>query len=221
MGLRCPVSPFSARECEIRIVEAVKGTMHERIIEAASELFYAQGLRAVSADKIIERVGTTKVTFYRHFRSKDDLIVEYLQRRAAWERAGIQQAIEAAGGDPDEALRLIAEGIGSASCSPGFRGCPFINAAAEYADAEHPVRQVVDAHRRWYQETFEALLAPYGLGNAPEVAADLVLLRDGAMVAGYLGDPQTVSRSLYRGGQALIAFARGEQGSKPALRLGT
>jgi len=62
---------------------AVPSPVRERLVEAASELFYAQGLRAVSADRIIERVGTTKVTFYRHFRTKDDLVVAFLEREDA------------------------------------------------------------------------------------------------------------------------------------------
>jgi AcrR family transcriptional regulator len=188
-------------------VEAVKVAMRERIVEAASDLFYAEGLRAISADKIIERVGTTKVTFYRHFRSKDDLIVAYLERRAQWERDAVTQAREQAGGDPDAALRLIADGIGAASCSPGFRGCPFINAAAEYADPTHPVRQVVDRHRRWFHDAFEEMLAPVDIDDRSAVAAHLVLLRDGAMVSGYLGDPAEVSRSLYQGARAVISYA--------------
>ena len=129
---------------------AGKPSMRERILEAAADLFYAQGIRAVSADKIIAKVGITKVTFYRHFHTKDDLVVAYLERRAQWERGAVEAARQAAGDDVLEVFRMIAEGIGAETCSPGFRGCPFINAAAEYADPEHPVRQVVDTHRRWF-----------------------------------------------------------------------
>src|SRR4051812_38207885 len=107
-------------ECEVRIMGGVTSPVRERLIEAASELFYAQGLRAVSADKIIERVGTTKVTFYRHFRTKDDLVVTYLRARAAIEREGVGVAIARADGDADTALRLMSEGIGAVACSPGF-----------------------------------------------------------------------------------------------------
>jgi AcrR family transcriptional regulator len=128
-----------------------KVPMRERIVEAATALFYAQGLRAVSAEKIIAQVGITKVTFYRHFPTKDDLIVAYLERRAKWERDAIAHARQSADDVPD-VFRIIAQAIGAESCSPGFRGCPFINAAAEYADPEHPVRRVVDAHRRWFKQ---------------------------------------------------------------------
>lgn len=183
---------------------AVTTPVRERLLEAASELFYAQGLRAVSADKIIERVGTTKVTFYRHFRTKDNLVVAYLEGRAAIEREGIGAAITHAGGDPETALRLISEGVGAVACSPGFRGCPFINAAAEYADPDSPVRRIVAEHRAWYQKTFEQLIAPLSLPDPAAVADELMLLRDGAMVAGYLGDPAAVAGSFLRACQAVI-----------------
>ena len=184
--------------------KAGKPSMRERIIEAATELFYTQGIRAVSAEKIIARVGITKVTFYRHFPTKDELIVAYLERRAQWERDAVGGARAAAAGDASEVFRMVAEGIGAESCSPGFRGCPFINAAAEYADAEHPVRKVVDAHRRWFKDVIEEMLQQIGVVDVSDVADQLVMLRDGAMVGGYLGDPRTIARSLYNAGRAVI-----------------
>ncbi len=183
-----------------------KVSVRERVIDAATQLFYAQGIRAVSAEKIIALVGITKVTFYRHFPSKDDLIVAYLQRRAAWERDSILAVRQMVGDDVPSAFRIIAEAIGAESCSPGFRGCPFINAAAEYSDPQHPVRQVVDEHRRWFKRAIEELLIEIDVANASEIADELVMLRDGAMVSGYLSDPHTVARSLYNAGRAIIEF---------------
>jgi len=185
---------------------AEKLSMRERIIEAATDLFYAHGIRAVSAERIIAQVGITKVTFYRHFPTKDDLIVAYLERRASWERNAVEGAKEAASGSVADAFRIIAEGIGAESCSPGFRGCPFINAAAEYSDPDHPVRKTVDSHRRWFKVAIEELLLEIGIKNAGPVADELVMLRDGAMVSGYLSDPQTVARSLYNAGRAVIEY---------------
>jgi AcrR family transcriptional regulator len=179
--------------------------MRARILEAATDLFYAQGLRAVSAEKIIAQVGITKVTFYRHFPTKDDLIVAYLERRAMWERDAIGQARQAASDVPD-VFRIIAEAIGAESCSPGFRGCPFINAAAEYADPDHPVRRVVDAHRRWFRQAIQDLLDEINVADSGRVADQLVMLRDGAMVSGYLSDPTVVADALYNAARAVIAF---------------
>jgi len=187
----------------------------ERIVDAAAELFYAQGLRAVSADKIIERAGITKVTFYRHFPTKDDLIVAYLERRAAWERGAILGASEAAHGNVDETIRLVSEGIGREACTPGFRGCPFINAAAEYADADHPVRRVVNEHRAWFRSMLEKLTASIGIDD-PAVAEELMMLRDGAMVSGYLSNADKVSAALLSASRAVIASPRTDAEPTPA-----
>jgi len=185
---------------------AAKVSMRERIIDAATQLFYAQGLRAVSAEKIIALVGITKVTFYRHFPSKDDLIVAYLERRAEWERNAILTVRQMTGDDVPSVFRIVAEAIGAESCSPGFRGCPFINAAAEYPDPQHPIRQVVDEHRRWFKRTIEELLNEIDVPDASRVADELVMLRDGAMVSGYLSEPRIVANALYNAGRAVIEF---------------
>ena len=184
----------------------VTSPVRDRLLDAASELFYSQGLRAVSVDKVIDRAATTKVTFYRHFKSKDDLVVDYLERTAAQERAGIGGAVDQADGDVDAALRAISELLGGMACSPGFRGCAFINAAAEYPDAGSPVRRVVDAHRAWYRAAFERLVAPLGLPDPLAVAEDLLLLRDGAMVAGYLDRSPAVAGSFLRSSRAVVGL---------------
>jgi AcrR family transcriptional regulator len=186
------------------MIATVKTSMRQRLVDAATELFYAYGLRAVSVDKVIEAAGTTKVTFYRHFKSKDDLVVAYLEGRAAVEREGVGAAVAAAGGEADAVLRLIAEQLGIIACAPGFRGCPFINAAAEYPDPDSQVRKAVDEHRAWCRATFAALVAPFAPERAAEAGDDLMLLRDGAMVAGYLDEPDAVAASFLRSAKAVV-----------------
>ncbi|WP_415854577.1 TetR/AcrR family transcriptional regulator [Sinomonas sp. G460-2] len=165
--------------------------------------YYAQGIRATSADRIIEQVGITKVTFYRHFRSKSDLVVAYLEKQAAAERDWMKNA--RSNGDPIESLRALATGIGSASCSPGFRGCPFINAAAEFSDPDDPVRATVDTHRSWTLDQFAAVAAEAEVSDVESTAKQLMILRDGAMVNGYLGQPETVADSLGAAFTSIVA----------------
>lgn len=185
---------------------ARRGGMRERILEAANQLFYSQGIRATSADRIIEMVGITKVTFYRHFRTKGDLVVAYLEQQAAAERAWMESVIEQ--GDPIGSLRAFATGIGAASCQPGFRGCAFINAAAEFADVEDPVRKTVDAHRAWMLHKFEGVARDADVDDVAATARQLMLLRDGAMVNGYLGAPEELAASLSAAFASIVEPAR-------------
>jgi AcrR family transcriptional regulator len=175
-----------------------------RILEAASGLFYSQGIRVTSADRIIEAVGITKVTFYRHFRSKSDLVVAYLEGQAAQERDWM---LSARHDDAMESLRALATGIGSAGCSPGFRGCPFINAAAEFSDPSDPVRKAVDAHRAWVREQFAGIASDAGVTDIDSVTRQLVILRDGAMVSGYLSEPTTLADSLDAAFASIVSSA--------------
>lgn len=179
----------------------------DRILDAASELFYAHGIRAVSADKVIERAGITKVTFYRHFRTKDALVVAYLERQAAWERAALD-GMRASVDDAEQAFRRFAHAVGAEACKPGFRGCSFINAAAEYAAPDSPVRTVVAEHRAWYRSTFTSMLEQLDVPDAEQVADELMMLRDGAMLSGYLSDPARVADALERAMFAVIDGSR-------------
>lgn len=179
---------------EERTVPAARTDTRARILEAANELFYSHGIRATSADRIIEQVGITKVTFYRHFRTKSDLVVAYLEGQSAAERAWMQGASRP--GEPLVTLRTIAADIGAASCGPDFRGCAFINAAAEVADPADPVRAAVREHRQWMVDFFAGIAAELGARDAESVASQLMMLRDGAMVGGYLGESSTVAEAL-------------------------
>jgi AcrR family transcriptional regulator len=174
-----------------------EGVARNRILDAATELIYANGIRGTSADRIIEQAGITKVTFYRHFKTKTDLVVAYLERQAAGERSAFETAHHP--GDPVRSLHDIAALIGTASCTPGFRGCAFINAAAETPDAADPVRVVVDGHRRWMRDLFASIGEDAGVASPEKTARQLMMLRDGAMVGGYLGEPEEISDTLEGG----------------------
>jgi AcrR family transcriptional regulator len=182
--------------------------VRERILAAADALFYAEGIRAVSADRIIAEAGVSKVTFYRYFPAKDDLVLAYLRGRADWERTLVEQARAAHPGDPAATLAAFAEAIAEVGCAPGFRGCPFINAAAEYADPEHPVRRTVAAHRAWFAGLLTELLTELGVAAPGRAVEHLMMLRDGAMVGGYLGAvTQPRARSLVAAGRAVVEAA--------------
>ncbi|MCC3296328.1 TetR/AcrR family transcriptional regulator [Arthrobacter sp. zg-Y916] len=174
--------------------------VRDRILAAAGELFYAEGIRAVSADKIIAAASTTKVTFYRYFPTKDDLVAGYLDAQSD----RIREAAARLPADPCQALAALADAMGTEACRPGFRGCPFINAAAEYPAADHPVRAAVERHRNWFHGLVADLAARLGAEDPQQAADQLVMLRDGAMVHGYVSDPTGVGPSLLQAGRAVL-----------------
>lgn len=184
-------------------------SVRERILAAAARQYYTDGIRAASADKLIAEAGVSKVTFYRHFPGKDELVVAYLAGIAEQERAAVTAHRVAHPDDPAATLRWYADGVGAMACGRGFRGCPFLNATAELADTGHPGRQVVAEHRAWLTGQVAELVV--GLGAAPDRAAatarQLMMLRDGAMVAGHADDPAAVADALVAAGRAVLGSA--------------
>ncbi|MEU4555961.1 TetR/AcrR family transcriptional regulator [Micromonospora violae] len=174
-----------------------------RLLTTAIRLFYSEGMHSVGIDRIISEAKVTRATFYRHFPSKDDLILAYLREIHRMEREAVDTAI-ATHSSPVDPLRAIAGSIARNIQSPGFRGCAFLNAAAEYPATEHPVRQEIIAHRQWFLDTLTTLMAQVHQETADPAARHFVMLRDGAMAAGCLFDPALVSETFLRGVDGLL-----------------
>ena len=174
-----------------------------RLLATAIRLFYAEGLHSVGIDRIVAEAKVTRATLYRHFPSKDGLVVAYLQAVARAERAGVDEAV--AGGLPAAGvLRAIAKSIAEVVQSARFRGCAFLNAVAEVPDPEHPVHQAVLAHREWFQRTVTDLLAQVGVTSPDLAGRHFVMLRDGAMASGCLSDPGEVCETFVQGVEGIL-----------------
>lgn len=129
-----------------------------------------------------------KATFYHHFRSKEELVLAYLAAEYARQR----DLLAAVPGGGVERVETILVKLAEISAGPGFRGCPFLNAAAEFADAGHPVRKLVDDYRGWYRGMMRDILVEADRPDAEQKADLLLLVRDGITVAGGLGDQAAV-----------------------------
>jgi AcrR family transcriptional regulator len=204
------VDPSDAGPRSGRVGSAPPGepSVRDRIMEAAQDLFGTRGIRAVSAEEVVGVVGMTETAFYRHFLSMEHLVVAYLERRAAWERGVVAAARQASGGDVCEAFRLVMEEIGATGRVQGSPGCPFVDAAREFPDAENSVRRLVMAHRRWFETALAEMLAQVGITEAAAAAGQLMMLRDGAMIAGHLDPPEAVADSLYNASRAVVEAHR-------------
>lgn len=176
----------------------------ERLLLTASRLFYSEGIHSVGVDRIVDEAAVTRATFYRHFPGKEDLVEAYLRAQDAAVRAALDEARDE---DPADLLRHLAAGMGGQICRAGFRGCPFINAAAEYPDATHPVHAAVVEHRAWLEGVARRALAGTGHPDPAGAARTFMMLRDGAMVAGYLGDARRASKDLVAAVDQLVGAA--------------
>jgi AcrR family transcriptional regulator len=177
-----------------------------RILETANHLFHEDGIRIVGVDRLITESHVTKATFYKHYGSKDRLILEYITSRARTERSDLTAMVQR-NSNAEISLREYIDHILADMVKPGFRGCAFINAATEFADPLHPVRGVVRAHRDWLMGFLSDLLADLGHRLPGDAADELLLARDGAMSGGYAGDPIAASAALSRVSNRLIAAA--------------
>ncbi|MGW5135598.1 TetR/AcrR family transcriptional regulator, partial [Streptomyces sp. NPDC004135] len=137
------------------------------------------------------------------FAGKEELVLAYLDQADQAIRAQVATAIAGSQNPPDQ-IRAVAKTITDGIQSPGFRGCAFLNAAAEYFDPTHPIHQAVLTHRQWFLNTLTDLLAHTNHKEAEAAGRHLVMLRDGAMAAGCLFDPQLISETFLNGVEGLL-----------------
>nr|SBP00142.1 Transcriptional regulator, TetR family [Nonomuraea gerenzanensis] len=163
------------------------------MLQTAARLFYGEGVHTVGIDRIIAEAGVAKATFYHHFPSKDDLVRAYIVEQSTLQR-GLADSVRE--GSPRQRLHAIFAFMCEFGAGPTFRGCPFVNTAAEYPDPGHPVRAAIAAHRRWNRELYRDLLAADGHPDPERTADVLMLLRDGLVVGFDLDDPATVKRAV-------------------------
>ena len=167
----------------------------QRVLDTAFRLFYAHGLRAVGVDRIIAESGVAKATFYKHFPAKDELVLAYLDRVDGVWSGQLQAAAEAAGADPADRLVGLFDALGSACRRDGYRGCAFINAAAE-AEPGTPVHDRTVAHKRHVLDWMRSRAADAGADDPAGLARSLSLLLDGGLASGALdADPDAAARA--------------------------
>jgi AcrR family transcriptional regulator len=160
----------------------------DRILDTVSDLFYRDGYRAVGIDTIVAESGVAKMTLYRHFASKDDLIVAYLERANAEYWAWLERAM-AEVDDPKAKLLAAFEATAKLATSPRCLGCTFQGAASEFPERDHPGHRVALAHKKSVLERLAGLARAAGLRDPDALAARLLLLMDGAWVAARMFGP--------------------------------
>ncbi|MGI8648926.1 MAG: TetR/AcrR family transcriptional regulator [Rubrobacter sp.] len=180
----------------------------ERVLAAASRLFYAEGIRAVGVEAVASEAGVTKKTLYDNFGSKDALIAAYLRGRDERWRAWIMEVAEREGGSPEDRILATFDALGEWMEHENVRGCGFVNASVELADPGHPGRVVVREQKEWMHGYLAGLAKEAGVDDVDGLAERLMLLHEGASVANSLDLARDAALTARKIALTLITEAR-------------
>lgn len=184
--------------------EPLTGTPRERLLAAANELFYAEGVHTVGIDRVIGRAGVAKASLYSTYGSKDALVRAYLESRHEGIRARMQAAVEGAS-TPRDALLAVFETLADRISAPDYRGCAFVRASAESDD--DVAMQTSREFRGWLHDLLVGLAREAGAADAETLARQLVMVYDGAGLGVRMDQNADSGRQAVAAAQALVDAA--------------
>ena len=168
----------------------------ERISRAAYELFSREGTQTVGIDAVIARAGAAKMTLYRNFPSKNDLILDFLQRREQiWTRDWLQSEVEHRGSSPEEVLLAVFDVFGEWFAGPDFDGCAFITTVIETKETPGPVREASIGHLANIRTFLAGHAEDAGIADPDAFARQWHILMKGSIVAAHEGDAAAAGRA--------------------------
>ncbi|MGD1856626.1 MAG: TetR/AcrR family transcriptional regulator [Leptolyngbyaceae cyanobacterium] len=165
-----------------RTKSSSKPSARDRIMKAAADLFYREGVQNVGIDRVIAESGVAKMSLYNNFKSKDALIAAWLQQRDANWREWFQKTVEKQATDPAQRLIAMFDALEEWFSQSDFRGCAFINSSVELVDPEHPGYQVAIEHQQAMFDYILQLVNAANIANPDTVAEQLLLLVEGSIV---------------------------------------
>jgi len=172
----------------------MKSTKRATLIETAARLFAEHGYHATGIDRILAEAGVAKMTLYKHFPSKRDLIVEVLRQNSASFRDWFAREVHARGADPRGRLLAIFDALDSWFHSADFRGCVFVNASAEFGGPDDPIHRAAAEHKHAVGAFVRDLAADAGAPEPAKLAEDLMLLVEGAISLAHVAGRKSAAR---------------------------
>lgn len=154
----------------------------ERILDAAEELFYEEGIGRVTVDAIAAKAKSTKMTLYRHFTSKEELVIAWLELLINDYSVAFESLSKSYSGSPKAQIIAFAQFISDNLSATSSRGCPFTNSLAELPDSHSRARELIEQHKKNQFRRLEVLCLEAGLTEPNEVAKELTYLMEGALV---------------------------------------
>ncbi len=192
----------------------------EQLVDTARRLFYENGIHATGIDKILAEAGVSKMTLYKHFKSKEELVLAAIRRHDEMSRNEFMREVERRALNPLERLLAVFDVLGEWCSMDGFHGCPFINAAAEYGEPESPIRQACAEHNRMFYTYMRDLAAAAGAAEPEELARQLAFLVQGAIVIAYVNGDADAAKVAGNAARILTENALKESVSPPAAASG-
>lgn len=191
-------------------VESVRGHARERLLSVGADLFLERGIHAVSVDALADGAGVTKRTVYQHFPGKDALVAQALEQRGVVWRAWFDGELDRRGATPEQQLLAMFDVVADEISAGGYRGCRFVNAAAELPDPAHPARAVASAHKAAVHALIARRVAQLGTSQPDLLARQLKVLLEGAITTALVDPGPQAARDARLAAAALLAHASGE-----------
>jgi AcrR family transcriptional regulator len=179
-------------------------SVRDRILNTARDLFYRHGIQAVGVDTVVAQSGAAKTSLYRWFPSKDALVVAVLEKEAEDRWAGWDYTASKSGDEPRQRLRAQLAGIVRYVTGPKYRGCPFMNVTAEFANPDHPARAVAREMMEELRRRVRTLVEPLGARDPHELTEQLVMLIDGAFSSAQVFGKEGPHKFLVAAADALV-----------------
>ena len=172
----------------------MRPTKRDELVKKALQVFYDNGFHASGMDLIASETGVSKTSIYKHFRTKEDLIIAALKKRDVDFRTWLYQRMDELSDTPKGQLVSMFDALEEWFTTPGYRGCMFIKASSEFQDARHPIHIASADHKRSLEKYLTDLAQKAGLTNPVLLARQLLLLKEGAIVTAHLGHVKNPSR---------------------------
>lgn len=183
----------------------MRQTKRNELVEKALGVFYQNGFNATGMDRLVAETGISKTSMYKHFKTKDDLILAALKLRDEQFRNWMVQRIEEIAATPSDRILALFDVLEEWFGMPGFSGCMFINASAEFQDKQHPVRAQSAEHKLLIQSYLRGLAEQAELPNPDRIARQMMLLKEGAIIAAHVTRSATAARDAKEAARVLLA----------------
>ncbi len=165
----------------------MRPTKRDELVQKALQVFYQNGFQATGMDKLVAETGISKTSMYKHFRTKEDLILAVLRLRDEQFRNWLYRRMEELADSPKQQLVAMFDALEEWFGEPGYQGCMFIKASSEYQDASHPIHRQSADHKRLLEGHITELAEKAEIPNPSALARQLLILKEGAIVTAHLG----------------------------------